>query len=388
MTTVLPPENMVEALSGSPRMNASGFDDIPQSHSADGPPIVARETILLANLKAPTPDDGRELIRNRFLCRAGSMLFVGPTGAGKSSFALQAGILWSIGKPCFGLRPSGSLRILYIQAENDEGDLYEIRNGIYEGLNLLPSEREIAGRNVLIATVNDAVGENFLANELRPLLSAHRPDILILDPLLAYLGDDVSRQDVVSRFVRSGVQTAIAEADCGLVLVHHPPKPKQDKVEAKAGDDAYFGAGSADLANWVRSVLVLKPTSQHGVYKLRLAKRGARAGWVEADERTPSFERTIAHGKGGLIYWRDVDPGEVFTPVATDTAKADVLALVPPESPIDKDILISKAGGKGIGSNRARGFISELVSEGRLFEWKIPRPRTCPKIALARNPQR
>jgi len=244
-----------------------------------------------------------------------------------------------------------------------------------------------AGRNVRIATVNDTVAIDFLANVLRPLLSAHRPDLLILDPLLAFLGGDVSRQDVVSVFVRSGLQTAIAEADCGLLLVHHPPKPRQDTGEAKAGDDAYFGAGSADLANWARSVVVLKPTAQHGVYKLRLAKRGARAGWVDADEQTPCFQRTIAHGKGGLIYWRDVEPGEVFTPVSSDTAKADLLALVPAESPIEKDVLISKAGGKGIGSNRARGFIAELESEGRLFVWQIPRSKTRPTIALARNPQ-
>lgn len=103
--------------------------------------------------------------------------------------------------------------------------------------------------------------------------------MLILDPLLAYIGGDVTRQDVTAKFVRSGLQPAIAKADCGLLLVHHPPKPKKDTGEAKAGEDAYFGAGSADLANWARAVIALKPTTHHGIYELRLAKRGQRAGW-------------------------------------------------------------------------------------------------------------
>jgi hypothetical protein len=132
---------------------------------------------------------------------------------------------------------------------------------------------------------------------------------------------------------------------------------------------------------------VLKPTKHYGIYTLCLAKRGRRAGWVEEDGQTPRYESTIAHGKHGLIYWRDAEPGEVFTPVATDTAKADLLALVPLESPMEKDLLISRARGKQIGEKRTCGLIAELVAEGRLFEWRIARPRTNPKPALARDPQ-
>jgi len=364
-------------------------DDVPdvdtETKTVTAPRI--REAIRLGDLKAPAHDDGRELIQARFLCRGGSLLFVGPTGAGKSSFAMQAGVMWSLGKPCFGLRPTAPLRVLYIQAENDPGDLYEFRQGIYEGLELMKEHVKLAGGNVRIASVNDSIGMDFVVNVLRPLLGAHHPDLLILDPLLAYLGGDVTRQDVVSYFVRSGLQPAIAEADCGLILVHHPPKPRQDTGTAKAGDDAYFGAGSADLANWARAVVVLKPTGAHGLYKLCLAKRGRRAGWVEEDGQTPSFERTVAHGKGGLIYWRDAEPGEVFTAAAANTKKADLLALVPINSPLEKDVLISQASGKGIGSNRARGFIAELIAEKKLFEWRAARPGTRPKVSLARIPQ-
>ena len=364
-------------------------DDVPdvdaENKTAHAP--RTRETVRLCELKAPVLDDGRELLQDRFLCRGGSLLFVGPTGAGKSSFAMQAAILWGVGKPCFGLRPTAPLRTLYIQAENDPGDLYEIRQGIFEGLELMKEQAKQAGENVRIATVNDAISSDFVDNVLRPLLTAHRPDLLILDPLLAYLGGDVTRQDVVSYFVRSGLQPAIAEADCGLMVVHHPPKPKRDTGEMKSGDDAYFGAGSADLANWARGVIVLKPTTHHGIYELRLAKRGQRVRWVEADGVTPCFSRTIAHGKGGLIYWRAIDDGEQFKATPNDSASSDLLALIPRTGSILKSAWLEKARIKSIGERRAERILDALQDEGRVFIWKIPRPNARPAIALAREIQ-
>jgi len=48
--------------------------------------------------------------------------------------------------------------------------------------------------------------------------------------------------------------------------------------------------------------------------------------------------------------------------------------------------LISMAQSTGIGTNRARGFIDELVAEGKLFPWKTRRSGTNHKISLARKP--
>ena len=51
----------------------------------------------LSELVRPADDDPSELLRHRFLCRLGGLLLVGPTGIGKSSFAMQAMILWALG---------------------------------------------------------------------------------------------------------------------------------------------------------------------------------------------------------------------------------------------------------------------------------------------------
>ena len=58
-------------------------------HDAGETPALA-----LGSLVAPAAGDDSELLRHRFLCRRGGALLVGPTGIGKSSFSLQAAVLW------------------------------------------------------------------------------------------------------------------------------------------------------------------------------------------------------------------------------------------------------------------------------------------------------
>jgi hypothetical protein len=141
------------------------------------------------------------------------------------------------------------------------------------------------------------------------------------------------------------------------------------------------------LANWARGVMVLKPTTHHGIYELRLAKRGRRAGWVEDDGTTPRFQATIAHGKGGLIYWRDVDDGEQFKATPNDSAAGDLLALVPRTGSILKSAWLEKVRVKGIGERRSERILETLQAEHKVFVWKIPRPNARPAIALSREPQ-
>ena len=302
-------------------------------------------------------------------------MLIGPTGAGKSSWALQFACHLVNAKACFGLRPTGELKVLIIQAENDEGDLYEMREGIFEGCGFFQAERDKANRNVIIESCSDRTGARFIAR-VKQLLAEHKPDLLIIDPLLAYIGGDISKQELTSQFCREWLTPVIAKANCGCIIMHHPPKPKQDGGQSNATDDAYYGAGSADLFNWARAVIVLKPTKHHGIYELRLAKRGRRVGWVEADGVTPCYKRMIGHGENGLIYWRDVDEAEASKANAIPgKSKEDMLALVPMTGDISKDALISKASAKGIGVNKARGFIAELTDANYLYEWRTKTPR-------------
>ncbi len=91
----------------------------------------------LRELRRSDPEaDASDLISERFLYRGGVCLLVGPTGAGKSSLLMQLAIHLAVGKTLFGLQPGAvyrkkGMRILLVQAENDEAELAKMRD---EGL--------------------------------------------------------------------------------------------------------------------------------------------------------------------------------------------------------------------------------------------------------------
>ena len=66
------------------------------------------------------------LFGNRYLCRKGMGLLVGPSGQGKSSLILQGSIHWAAGRMFLGIRPTRPLKIAIFGCEDDDGDLYEI----------------------------------------------------------------------------------------------------------------------------------------------------------------------------------------------------------------------------------------------------------------------
>ncbi len=341
---------------------------------------------------AHNKDDPTELLRNRFLCRGGGMLLVGPTGVGKSSLSMQAMILWALGRPAFGIVPARPLKSLLIQAENDEGDLAEMRDGVIAGLKLTEEEKQMAMLNILVIREDMRTSGRFFSETVRPLLNEHRPDLLWIDPALSYLGGESSSQKDVGAFLRNQLNPLIREYDCGVVVVHHTNKPPsgREKPDWSGGDFAYLGGGSAEWANWARAVIALRNLGSHSVFELRVAKRGARLDWLEIDGVTKTFAKLIAHAdQPGEIYWREAHPSEM---PETQNArrihtKEDVLVHVPAGKPIAKDALRSKANAAGVALNKINPMLAELVDDCALYEWREKRRGTNPRILFARFSQ-
>jgi hypothetical protein len=192
------------------------------------------------------PDtNGGCLLGKRWLCRNGGLLLAAPTGIGKTTFVQQGAIVWSLGRAYFGIQPSGKLRVLIIQAENDDGDIAEIRDGIFRGLDLCKQEQASACAAIQVVCESSATAGNFVALVER-LVAEHKPDLLVIDPLFAYLGDAVNEHKAVSAFLRNGLNPILREHGCGLILVHHSNKPTtgKEKPDWRAGDFAYLGAGT------------------------------------------------------------------------------------------------------------------------------------------------
>ncbi|MCX6900782.1 MAG: AAA family ATPase [Verrucomicrobia bacterium] len=355
--------------------------------------LLKHDARSLADFAEMTVDEGQTLLGRRYLCRRGAQLFVGPSGIGKSSAAAQQDVSWSCGRAAFGISPTGELRILSVQAENDDGDMIEMAKGIFGGLQLSLEEIELVRRNTRYARVI-ATGEAFMG-ELRAMCEEFRPDLVRLDPLNAFLGDDAKDTRAVSSFCRVGLERIAADFNCGLIVNHHTPKTNhRDTSEWQAHDWMYAGAGAADLTNWARAVLVIEPIdATAGVFKFIAAKRGRRIGWRKIGDvcGEPETERLFCHSRQpGQILWREADEAEIEAAKAsirTMKTAADLLALVPELERIEKSTLINLAQQHGIGANKARNFINELLANGSLQEHRKARPGTNQLKFLARSPQ-
>jgi hypothetical protein len=359
-----------------------------QQPTAPHPPEAFTPRSLTDFYELPI-DASKTLLGHRFLCIEGGMLFIGPSGVGKSSASVQQDALWALGRPAFGIEPARPLRILCIQAENDAGDMTEMAVGIMKGLQLTEADREIIRVNTIYLGNKCSTGAAFLAF-LTKAVEKFKPDIIRIDPLQAYLGGDPKESELISHFVREGLNPLLETYQCAAIINHHTPKTNhRDTSEWKPSDWMYAGAGAADLTNWARAVLVIDPhDADRTVFRFIAAKRGGRIGWKDEMGAT-QFDRLFRHAReSGTIFWEDVDPLEL--PLSQDRASKTpdmLLTLVPALKPIAKAVLISKAQAEGIGVNRARGLIEELLAEERLYEWRIARPRTNPTVALARVPQ-
>jgi hypothetical protein len=274
---------------------------------------IASRIRPLADLQRRIADDESELIRTGFLCRGGGLLLVGPTGVGKSSFAMQLALSFALGRSCFGIEPTRPLRTLVIQAENDDGDVAEMRDGVLAGLQLGPEDREAACRAVHILSEDATTGLEFVAKVVRTAVMDTKPDLLQIDPALAFVGGESNSQKDVGGFLRNGLNPVIHEAGCGLILIHHSNKPPSgtEKATWSGSDLAYLGAGSAEWCNWARCVLALRGVGSNSVFELIGAKRGGRLRWRDA-EGQPTYKLTIAHHREpGVICWREADLTEM-----------------------------------------------------------------------------
>ena len=274
----------------------------------------------LSELQTPVyGNDPNELIKHRFLYRGGIALLCGPTGIGKSSFLMQLSIYLAAGLVLFGIEPGDTftgtgMKILLIQAENDEGDLAEMRDGVLAGCEALtPDQKALACANIKTVTLTDKTSDAF-AETLALLLKEAGPfDLVLIDPAFAYLGGDSNSQRDVSHFMRELLNPLVQQFKVGLILAHHTNKPLRGKEKEgwAAGDYAYLGAGSAEWINPARAALAIRAIGSENVFELRAAKRGKRLRWKDADGAATTVRHIAHHGASGVICWREATVEEV-----------------------------------------------------------------------------
>ncbi|MGZ4963652.1 MAG: AAA family ATPase [Limisphaerales bacterium] len=329
------------------------------------------------------PNEG-ELLKHRYLCEGGALLLVGPTGVGKSTFGVQLMTQFALGRSAFGIEPSSVLTSLVIQAENDHHDIADMFNGVAAGLDLNGAQKRTAGQNIVFVHESSRTGADLCAG-IRRYLQMYEPDLLWIDPALAYIGGDSNSQRDVGSFLRNQINPLIREFECGCVLLHHTNKPstsKDGQNQWRGSDFAYSGSGSAEWTNWARAVLVLHNRGD-GVFELQAAKRGKRLGWKDADGSSIT-SRMIAHSKvPGQLFWRDAEPDECL-PHSEAGKAATVISLVPTGGSIEKKALLHACQVNGVSDKPARSILSDLVVKKILEEHTEKRPGVRDAVLIRR----
>src|ERR1035441_3161256 len=230
-----------------------------EEKTGDGQALAPPPARRLGELVLAVGNDKAELLRHRYLCQGAGLLIVGPTGIGKSSLEMQMMILWALGREAFGIQPARPLKSLLVQAENDDGDLVEMRDGVIRGLELSREDAAAACDRIIVVREDSRTGFGFFAGTLRPLVTEHRPDLVWIDPALSYLGGEASSQKDVGGFLRNMLNPLLREFGCGGVVVHHTNKPPsgRERPDWQAGDFAYLGSGAIEWGGWGRFVLGL-----------------------------------------------------------------------------------------------------------------------------------
>jgi len=244
-------------------------------------------------------------------------LLVGQSGIGKSSLTVQAAMTWGLGRPFFGIAPARPLKSLYLQAENDEGDMAEVVQGVMtyvinkSGMDKQQCLRELQD-NLLMVRSTAQTGEEFVSL-VGDLCQEHGPfDLVLADPLLSFIGDDISQQSVASHFLRELCNPLAFRHKFAWVFSHHTGKPQSDSKARQhwnTNDYAYIGLGSSELTNWARAIAVLQTTEYENTFRLLLAKRGRRAGVVD-DLGQPETCIALKHADKGLHWEATTIPEE------------------------------------------------------------------------------
>jgi hypothetical protein len=271
------------------------------------------------------------LLGNRYLSRGDGAVLSSTSGMGKSSMSVQMAVLWALGRPAFGIPPNGALRSLIVQSEDSDGDVAEIWVSIAHVLKLDADQLAQVKDRVLIVNDRTNRGGKFVS-ALRRLIQDHRPDLVWVNPLQAFMDGDVTDSRDLGAFLREGLNGLNDPPSFGYVIIHHTTKPAspKDRAERLWHEVMYDMAGGAEIINWARAILSLRAAKAEGDFNLVLAKRGRRAGATRKKEQGAGFVLEpvttipLKHAQGfmpvtgakdlPIIFWEEREP---------DTAAAD-----------------------------------------------------------------
>jgi len=255
-------------------------------------------------LDVDTDNDPTCFIGRRWLGEGGSCFIIGQSGVGKSALCMQMAHQWALGLDFFGATAHRALKSLVIQAENDEGDVAEEVKGIMNNMKTIMKRAEV-GEMVKVWTEDEAQGGRFI-ELVDALVQKYEPDLVWVDPILAFFAGNISDQAEVGAFFRGNLKPLARKHKFCWMFMHHTGKPKDMRgVRQTTADLAYAGIGSSDLTNFARSTILFRYINETNC-EFAVTKRINRMGLIGNDGlQTNSVKLT--HAAEGIC-WMRADP--------------------------------------------------------------------------------
>ena len=265
------------------------------------------------------PDnDPDALFKNRWLSKGGSLMLASGAGVGKSTLLTQLVIGWA--NPHrrdihLGMEPLKPLKSAVLQVENDLGDVNESFKGAVEGFKLNGAERDAVRENVSFHRIVAVTSTEFL-NELESFVALRKPDLVVMDPLSAFIDGDIMDASAVKDYLYLRLASIQARTGVLMVLIHHtgkPPKAQETAVEVSPTDLMYNALGSSLIQNYCRDVLmarrIVREENEAAVFALSACKRRRKAGFMTYTEDNlmepaqPTDTLYMKHAEDGHARW-------------------------------------------------------------------------------------
>lgn len=319
-------------------------------------------------------------------------LIAGAPGSGKGSLAIQLCVAVASGTSLVDAWHTAAPEpVVYLSAEDDA---LTIHRRVYHALEQLPEDlREQAAANFygipvhggvnLCRVVGGVVEATANYEDLRDILDAIRPRLLVLDTLARFSGVDENDNPAMTAFC--GLLEGLIDAyGCNIILLHHSNKTSGDLIEdpkelAKALTQTAMRGASA-LAGCIRwgmlvaplgAALAQKRIGEPATGKYDGAFLAVRVGKKNSGGPEPRYY--LGRDEHGLLYRVDPDARQEEGDVVWD---AHQLAeeVERRQRTGEKPLSATKGGQEAFGwgisrSNKAR---ERAVQMGLLVEIKTP----------------
>jgi len=259
------------------------------------------------------------VLGDEWLRRGDVSMLVSQAGAGKSVGVNGGAMMWSIGLPYLGIKPSKPLRVSLFVSEDDRETIGQQRQGLVDhfeemvGRPMTVGERALMSENLQVDFSREYSGELFITNRMEALAAAHKADLVIINPLMGYVGGNIVEDG--PRMLRDALLPALQRLNAASLIAHHTNKLGKDGMSEIS--QLYAGTGGAEMANIPRGLLILNPTHDEDVFRLRAEKRKT-VGWKDEDGNFVGEHFVRRSGNPKRPVWIDLPHNETASALSAD----------------------------------------------------------------------